>query len=167
MMRTKTYLTKKEEIDIMSKRTNAYDPNLDSRSQNGGAIDELQQLVFDLHANGECGRAAAEYNLVKGGVIEVASEHVPGHLRDNDVFFEHSEWKLTELGRTANTEALTSIILQNPPLEIALWDAMNEARDVGDNCGGCESDDPVLLDHRRLLANLLDRVERVRAAGHI
>ena len=57
--------------------------------------------------------------------------------------------------------------MRDPPLEIALGDAMNEARDVADNCGGCEPDDPFLLDHRRLLAHLLDRVERIRAAGHI
>jgi hypothetical protein len=128
---------------------------------------DLELLVLDLHADGKCGRAAAEYNLVKAGALEVASEHVPGHLRDNDVVFEHSEWKLTELGRTANTETLTGIILRDPPLEIALWDAMNEARDVGDNCGGCGPDDPLLLEHRRLLANLLDRVEHIRAAGHV
>jgi hypothetical protein len=151
----------------MSKRTNANDRNPTSRSQNNGAIGELERLVLALHADGKCGRAATEYNLVKAGAIEVASEHVPGCLRDDDVFFEHSKWKLTELGRSASTNTLRSIILQDPPLEIALWDAMFEARDVGDNCGGCEPDDPLLLEHRRLLAHLLDRVERIRAAGHI
>ena len=151
----------------MSKRTNANDRNPTSRSQNNGAIGELERLVLALHADGKCGRAAAEYNLVKAGAIEVASERVPGCLRDDDVFFEHSAWRLTELGRSASTDTLRSIILQDPPLEIALWDAMNEARDVGDNCGGCKPDDPLLLEHRRLLADLLDRVERIRAAGHI
>ena len=149
----------------MSKRTNANDRNPTSRSQNNGAIGELERLVLALHADGKCGRAAAEYNLVKAGAIEVASEHVPGCLRDDDVFFEHSKWKLTELGRSASTDTLRSIILQDPLLEIALWDAMNEARDVADNCGGCEPDDPLLLDHRRILAHLLERVERIRAAG--
>ena len=80
-------------------------------------------------------------------------------------------WKSTTTsrrkGRSASTDTLRSIILQDPLLEIALWDAMNEARDVADNCGGCEPDDPLLLEHRRLLAHLLDRVERIRAAGHI
>jgi hypothetical protein len=68
------------------------------------------------------------------------------------------------MGKRASTDSLTSIILQDPPLEIALWDAMNEARDVADDCGGCEPGDPVLLEHRHLLAHLLDRVERIRAA---
>jgi hypothetical protein len=125
----------------------------------------LEQFVFDLHAEGKCGRAAAEYNLVKAGAIEVASGHVPGHLRDDDVFFEHSEWRLTELGKNGNADALKTIILQDPPLEIALWDAMNEARDVADNCGGCQPDDPLLFEHHRVLAHLLDRVERIRATG--
>jgi hypothetical protein len=136
----------------------------DNKSRTDETI-ELERFVLDLHSDGKCGRAAAEYNLVKAGAIEVASGHVPGHLRDDDVFFEHSEWKLTEMGKRASTAALTGIILQDPPLEIALWDAMKEARDVADNCGGCEPDDPLLLDHRRILAHLLERVERVRAAG--
>jgi hypothetical protein len=119
---------------------------------------------LDLHSDAKCGRAAAEYNLVKAGAIEVASGHVPGHLRLDNVFFEHSEWKLTEFGKRASTAALTGIILQDPPLEIALWDAMFEARDVADNCGGCEPDDPLVLEHRRLPAHLLERVGRIRAA---
>jgi hypothetical protein len=53
--------------------------------------------------------------ISKAGAIEVASGHVPGHLRDDDVFFEHSEWKLTEMGKRASTAALTGIILQDPP----------------------------------------------------
>ena len=146
----------------MTKHTNESNTNVIPRDSR-----DLERVVLDLHADGKCGRGAAEYNLVKAGAIEVASEHVPGHLRDDDVFFEHSKWKLTELGRSASTNTLRSIILQDPPLEIALWDAMFEARDVGDNCGGCEPDDPLLLEHRRLLAHLLDRVERIRTAGHI
>jgi hypothetical protein len=162
-----------KETDKMYKSTNMR-CNSTSRSnkrrtyadtQDNAAIAELERLVLDLYSDGRCGRAAAEYNLVKAGAIEVASGHVPGHLREDDVFFEHSEWKLTELGKRASAESLTSIILRDPPLEIALWDAMNEARDVADNCGGCEPDDPLLLDHRHLLAHLLERVERIRSSG--
>jgi hypothetical protein len=146
----------------MTKHTNESNTNVIPRDSR-----DLERVVLDLHADGKCGRAAAEYNLVKAGAIEVASGHVPGHLREDDVFFEHSEWKLTEVGKRASTNTLRRIILRDPPLEIALWDAMNEARDVADNCGGCEPDDPLLLEHRRLLAHLLDRGERIRAAGHI
>jgi hypothetical protein len=138
------------------------DNNINSMPRNKR---DLEQVVFDLHSDAKCGRAAAEYNLVKAGAIEVALGHVPGHLRDDDVFFERSEWRLTEFGRSASTTTLTGIILQDPPLEIALWDAMNEARDVADDCGGCEPDDPLLLDHRCILTHLVERVERIRAAG--
>jgi hypothetical protein len=125
----------------------------------------LELFVLDLHADAKCGRAAAEYNLVKAGAIETSAGHVPGNLREDNVFFEHSEWKLTELGRRAGESALTEIILRDPPLEIALWDAMFAARDVADNCWDCEPDDPLVLDHRHVLDHLLDRVERIRAAG--
>jgi hypothetical protein len=140
------------------RRTNA-------ATQDNAAVGERKQFVMDLYCDGRCGRAAAEYNLVKAGAIEVASRHVPGHLREDDVFFARSEWKLTELGRRAGTAPLTSIILQDPPLEIALWDAMFEARNVANICGGCEPNDPSLLQRRRMLAHLLERVDRVRAAG--
>ena len=120
----------------------------------------MQMIAILRHVARITGRSA---NLAF--TIGVKSQN--GCSRDDDVFFEHSKWKLTELGRSASTDTLRSIILQDPPLEIALWDAMFEARDVGDNCGGCEPDDPLLLEHRRLLAHLLDRVERIRAAGHI
>jgi hypothetical protein len=149
------------ERDIeMTKHTKESNINLIPRNSR-----DLEQVVFYLHADGKCGRAAAEYNLAKAGATEVASGHVPGHLREDDVFLEHSEWKLTELGKRASADSLTSIILQDPPLEIALWDAMNEARDVAGNCGGCEPDDPLLLEHRLLLAHLLERVERIRCSG--
>jgi hypothetical protein len=113
----------------------------------------LESFVLGIHAEGKCGRAAAEYNLVKAGAIEVASGHVPGHLRGDNVFFEHSGWKLTELGKCASEAALTKIILRDPPLEIALWDALSEARDVADNCGGCEPDDPLVKSSTHLGAS--------------
>jgi hypothetical protein len=92
----------------------SYPTSRDNKSRTDETI-ELERFVLDLHSDGKCGRAAAEYNLVKAGAIEVASGHVPGHLRDDDVFFEHSEWKLTEMGKRASTAALTGIILQDPP----------------------------------------------------
>jgi hypothetical protein len=143
-----------------------YPTSRDNKSRTDKTI-ELGRFVFDLHSDGKCGRAAAEYNLVKAGAIEVASGHVPGHLRDDDVFFEHSEWKLTEMGKRASTDTLRRIILRDPPLEIALWDAMFEARDIAESCGGCEPNDPLVLQQRNILAHLLDRVERIRAAERV
>jgi hypothetical protein len=75
---------------------------------------------------------------VKAGMIEVASGHVPGHLREAEPFWESSKWKLTKSGSGASIASLTGIILQDPPLEIAA----DEARDVAGACGGCEPDDP-------------------------
>jgi hypothetical protein len=51
--------------------------------------------------------------------------------------------------------------------EIALWDAMFEARDIAESCGGCEPNDPLVLQQRDILAHLLDRVERIREAERV
>jgi hypothetical protein len=128
---------------------------------------DIELFVLDLHSDAKCGLGSGGVQSCEGGCDRGGLRTCARNLRDDDVFFEHSRWKLTEPGRSASTDTLRSIILQDPPLEIALWDAMFEARDVGDNCWGCEPDDPLLSEHRRLLAHLLDRVERIRAAGHI
>jgi hypothetical protein len=116
----------------MSNRTNTNNINKAPRSKKSGTdeargndteIGELESFVLDLHADAKCGRAGAEYNLAEAYVIDVAAGHVPGHLRDDDVCFERSEWKLTEWGQCVSTALLTTIILRDPPLEIALWDA--------------------------------------------
>jgi hypothetical protein len=65
----------------MTKHTNESNTNVIPRDSR-----DLERVVLDLHSDAKFGRAAAEYNLVKAGAIEVASEHVPGHLRDDDVF---------------------------------------------------------------------------------
>ena len=58
---------------------------------------------------------------------------------------------------------LERIVLRDPPLEIALWDAKDKAADVADNCGG-EPGDPILMTHQRILAHLEKRAERIVAA---
>jgi hypothetical protein len=90
---------------------------------------------------------------------------VAGVMGDRDNWWDDLRWELTKCGKRTSMAETRKIILQDPPLEIALWDAMWEARDVADNCGGCELDDPCLLKHQRILTHLLDRVERIRAAG--
>jgi hypothetical protein len=40
-------------------------------TQDNAAVGELKQFAMDLYCDGRCGRAAAEYNLVKAGAIEV------------------------------------------------------------------------------------------------
>jgi hypothetical protein len=60
---------------------------------------------------------------------------------------------------------LERIILRDPPLEIALWDAKDEAADVADGCGGgCEPGHSFLLKYQRILAHLEERAERILAA---
>jgi hypothetical protein len=59
---------------------------------------------------------------------------------------------------------LKCVILCDPPFEIALWDAKDEAADVADCCGGCEPSEETLVAHQRILAHLEKRAERILAA---
>jgi hypothetical protein len=129
--------------------------------------DELEVLIRDLYFNARCGRAAAEYNLEKVGVIEMIQGFVAGEMRERDNWWDDLRWEVTNFGMRMSMAEARRIILRDPPLEIALWDAMFEARDIADGCGGCEPDDPSVLQHRDILAHLLDRVERIRAAERI
>jgi hypothetical protein len=56
---------------------------------------------------------------------------------------------------------LERVMLYDPPLEIAEWDAEDEANYVATDCGGCDADDPWLSIHRRNLVNLDKRAERI------
>jgi hypothetical protein len=85
-------------------------------------------------------------------------------MRDGDNSWEDTRWMVTELGKRTSMPELKRIVLRDPPLDVALRDAEEEACDVADDCGGCEPDDPILLMHERILAHLRDRVERIRAA---
>jgi hypothetical protein len=82
---------------VKRKTINEYIKTTRVNKRRSGEEVALERFVLDMHAEGKCGRAAAEYNLVKAGAIEVTSGHVPGHLREDNVFFEPFEWKLTEL----------------------------------------------------------------------
>jgi hypothetical protein len=125
----------------------------------------LEKLILRLYWDAKCGRAAAEYNLKEAGKIEMLSGHVAGQMRDGDNFWDDCRWTVTERGRSTGMAELELIILRDPPLEIALWDAKDEAADVADGCGGgCEPRDPFLLKHQRILAHLEKRAERILAA---
>ena len=123
----------------------------------------LDELISRLYWDAKCGRAAAEYNLEKAGLIEMISGHVAGQMRDGDNFWDDLRWTLTERGKCTSMADLERIVLRDPPLEIALWDAKDEAADVADNCGG-EPGDPILMTHQRILAHLEKRAERIVAA---
>jgi hypothetical protein len=121
-------------------------------------------VISRLYWDAKCGRAAAEYNLENAGMIEMISGHVAGQMRDGDNFWDDLRWTVTERGMRTSMADLQRIILCDPPLEIALWDAKDEAADVAGDCGACEPGDPILLAHQRILAHLGERAERILAA---
>jgi hypothetical protein len=125
---------------------------------------KIDGLISRLYWDAKCGRAAAEYNLEKAGIIEMISGHVAGQMRDGDNFWDDLRWMVTERGRRTSMADLQRIILCNPPLEIALSDAKDEAADVAGDCGACEPGDPILVKHQRILAHLEKRAERILAA---
>ena len=109
------------------------------------------------------GYGAAEYNLANAGMIEMIFGHTAGKYHKDENTWTDGRWTLTQLGRQASMAELERIIVQDPPLEIALADAELEAEDVADNCGGCEPGDELLLEHKRILDYLRRRVERIAA----
>jgi hypothetical protein len=158
-------------------KSNAAD-NIERAQRNGRQSDDvkckrqiiqdyLEAFMRDLCFDAECGRVAAEYNLEKVGIIKMVQGFVAGEMGERDNWWDDLRWELTNLSMRTSMAEARKIILRDPPLEIALWDAMFEARDIAESCGGCEPNDPWLLAHRAILAHLLDRVERIRAAERI
>jgi hypothetical protein len=49
---------------------------------------KLDELMSRLYYDAMCGRAAAEYNLEKAGMIEMIFGHVAGQMRDGDNFWD-------------------------------------------------------------------------------
>lgn len=89
-------------------------------------------------------------------------EMIQGHHAGADVYWDDLRWTLTDRGRRASDAQLERIMLRDPPLEIAEWDAKDEANDVASDRGGCDIDDPILAMHRRISINLDKRAERIR-----
>jgi hypothetical protein len=125
---------------------------------------KLDELISRLYWDAKCGRAAAEYNLEKAGIIDMISGHVAGQMHDGDNFWDDLRWTVTKRCGRTSTADLQCIILRDPPLEIALWDAKDEAADVAGGCGGCEPGDLFLLKHQRILGHLEKRAEHILAA---
>jgi hypothetical protein len=125
----------------------------------------VSDLMSDLYFDAKCGHAGAEYNLEREGMIAMIFGHVAGQMRNGDNSWEDTRWTVTELGKRTSIAQLKRIVLRDPPLDVALRDAEEEACDVADDCGGCEPDDPILLMHEHILAHLRDRVERIRAGA--
>jgi hypothetical protein len=117
----------------------------------------MQDFYYDL----KCGYGAAEYNLVQAGMIEMIFGHTAGKYHDGENAWTDGRWTLTERGRRASMATLERIMLRDPPLEIAVADMELEAD--ADNCGGCEPDDELLVEHMRIFDHLKKRVERIAA----
>jgi hypothetical protein len=118
----------------------------DSRRERDDAV---KTLLCDVYWSARVGSAAAEYNLEKAGVIEMIQGHHPGVMLPGDDYWDEFRWTLTDRGRGASDAQLERIILRDPPLEIAEWDAEDEANDLASNCGGCVQfrDRPWLANH--------------------
>jgi hypothetical protein len=151
-----------EEFDMVD--NNDTDLNARTSNPNSDFDKKIDELISRLYWDAKCGRAAAEYNLKEAGMIEMISGHVAGQMRDGDNFWDDCRWTLTERGRCTSVADLQRIILCDPPLEIALWDAKDEAADVAGDCGACELGDPILVAHQRILAHLEKRADRILAA---
>jgi hypothetical protein len=115
-----------------------------------------------LYWNARVGWAASEYNLAAAGMIEMIYGPHAGLMHANENFWDDLRWTLTDRGRRASDAQLERVMLRDPPLEIAEWDAEDEANDVTTDCGGCDIDDPILAMHRRISINLDKRAERIR-----
>jgi hypothetical protein len=124
---------------------------------------KVADLMAKLHLAARCGWAGTEYNLEKASMIEMLFDHVAGHVDDGDCFGADIRWTLTGRGRRASIAQLERIIVRDPPLEIALWDAEDEANYLAGDCAHCKPGDPTLMTHQRILAHLEQRVERIRA----
>jgi hypothetical protein len=90
-------------------------------------------------------------------MIEMIYGHHAGLMHANENFWDDLRWT-----RRASDAQLERVMLRDPPLEIAEWDAEDEANDVATDCGGCDIDDPILAMHRRISINLDKRAERTR-----
>jgi hypothetical protein len=123
---------------------------------------EVADLANNLYYAARAGRAAAEHNLAAAGMIEMIGGHVAGLMRYGDNFWDGLRWTLTDLGRRTSNEQLAQIVTRDPPLDVARWDADDEADDVAGNCGNEDDDSPMLATHRRIADFLAERVDRIR-----
>jgi hypothetical protein len=127
-----------------------------------GRDDAVRNLASNLYWSARVGCAAAEFNLERAGMIEMIQGQHAGVMLNTDPYWDDLRWTLTDRGRRASDAQLERIMLRDPPLEIAEWDAEDEANDVATDCGGYDIDDPTLALHRRISVNLDKRAERIR-----
>ena len=138
--------------------TARWEREYDSRDALDRAVHHLQS---NLYWRALVGWAASEYNLEKAGMIEMIQGHHAGVMLPGDSNWDDLRWTLTDRGRRASDAKLERIMLRDPPLEIAEWDAEDEANDVAGDCGGHDIDSPELALHQRISVNFDKRAERI------
>jgi hypothetical protein len=92
----------------------------------------VSDLMSRLYSDAKCGHAGAEYNLEREGMIAMICGHVVGQMRNGDNGWEDTRWTVTELGKRTSVAQLKRIVLRDPPLDVALRDAEEEACDVAE-----------------------------------
>jgi hypothetical protein len=138
--------------------TARWDREYESRNARDRAVSDLQS---SLYHSARVGWAASEYNLEKAGMIEMIHGYHAGVMLNTDAYWDDLRWTLTDRGRRASDGQLERVMLRDPPLEIAEWDAEDEANDVAGDFGGCDIDSPTLAKHKRISINLDRRAERI------
>jgi len=89
----------------------------------------VEKLMLDLVYGGHAGWAAAEFNLVEAGLIEMIQGHQPGLIREGDNGWMDLRWTLTDLGRRTRKARFELVMKVDPPLWAAEQDAEAEAQD--------------------------------------
>jgi hypothetical protein len=122
----------------------------------------VEKLMLDLVFGGHAGWAAAEFNLVEAGLIEMIQGHQPGLMREGDNGWMDVRWTLTDLGRRTRKARFELVMKADPPLWAAEQDAEAEAQDYQQNFADGDPDDYWTAIHRHMSIRLDKRAERIR-----
>jgi hypothetical protein len=122
----------------------------------------LATLMADLVYAGHAGWAAAEFNLVKTGLIEMIQGHVAGLMRKDDNYWCDLRWTLTDRGRSTRAARFERVMKADPPLWVAEQDAEEEAHDYRRLAEELDGDEEWVARHRHMSIKLEKRAERIR-----
>jgi hypothetical protein len=122
----------------------------------------VEKLMLDLVYGGHAGWAAAEFNLVEAGLIEMIQGHQPCLMREGDNAWMDLRWTLTDLGRRTRKARFELVMKSDPPLWAAEQDAEEEAQDYQQNFADGDPDDYWTAIHRHMSIRLDKRAERIR-----
>jgi hypothetical protein len=121
----------------------------------------VRNLMRKLVYAGDTGPAAAEFNLVKAGLIEMIQGHQPGLMREGDNFWDDLRWTLTNLGRRTRKARFERVMKADPPLWVAEQDAEEEAQDYQQNFADSDLDDYWAAIHRHMSNKFDNRAKRI------